>query len=70
MVQRLYYVIIYKEVFNMIIFKENKKTGLQCGLNDFDELFLGDDRSGYNLPNTEENKIKILQDFDFWNKQR
>ena len=53
----------------MIIFKENKKTGLQCGLNDFDELFLGDDRSGYNLPNTEENKRKILQDFDFWNEE-
>lgn len=55
----------------MIIFKENKKTGLQCGLNDFDELFLGDDRSGYNLPNTEENKRKILQDFDFckWNSK-
>ena len=53
----------------MIIFKENKKTGLQCGLNDFDELFFFFFRSGYNLPNTEENKRKILQDFDFWNEE-
>lgn len=52
----------------MIIFKENKKTGLQCGLNNFNELFLGNDRSGYNLPNTVENKEKILQEFNFWNK--
>ena len=46
----------------MVIFKENKKTGLQCGINDYGELFLGDDNSGYNLPDTPENReyIKMI----------
>ncbi len=52
----------------MIIFKENKKTGLQCGVNDYGELFLGDNRSGYNLPDTEENRETVKRDFDYWNK--
>ena len=52
----------------MIIFKENKKTGLQCGINDYGELFLGDNRSGYNLPDTEENRETVKRDFDYWNK--
>lgn len=52
----------------MIIFKENKKTGLQCGVNDFNEVFLGDNRSGYNLPDTEENRETVKRDFDYWNK--
>lgn len=53
----------------MIIFKENKKTGLQCGINNNGDLFLGDDRSGYNLPYTEENRERVIRDFDFYNKQ-
>lgn len=52
----------------MIIFKENKKTGLQCGVNDFNEVFLGDNRSGYNLPDTEENRETVKRDFDYWNR--
>lgn len=52
----------------MIIFKENKKTGLQCGVNDFNELFLGDNKSGYNLPDTEENRETVKRDFDYWNR--
>ena len=28
----------------MVIFKENKKSGLQCGINAYGELFLGDDK--------------------------
>lgn len=51
----------------MTIFKENKKTGLQCGINDYGELFLGDDRSGYNLTDTPENRKYILVDFDYYN---
>ena len=46
----------------MMIFKENKKTGLQCGINDYGELFFGDDRSGYNLTDTPENREHILVD--------
>ena len=53
----------------MTIFKENKNTKLQCGINDFGELFLGDDRSGYNLPDTDENRERIIADFDFWNQE-
>ena len=51
----------------MIIFKENKETGLQCGINDDGDLFLGDNRSGYNLPNTPENKEYIIKDFERYN---
>lgn len=51
----------------MTIFKENKKTGLQCGLNDYGDLFLGDDKSGYNLTDTPENREHILADFDYYN---
>lgn len=53
----------------MIIWKENTSTGLQCGINDFGELFLGDDRSGYNLPDTDENRERILADFDYYNHE-
>ena len=53
----------------MTIFKENKNTKLACGINDFGELFLGDDRSGYNLPDTDENRERIMADFDFWNQE-
>ena len=34
----------------MKIFKQNKKTGLSCGINDQEELFLGNNKGGYNLP--------------------
>ena len=54
----------------MMIFKENKKTGLQCGINDYGELFFGDDRSGYNLTDTPENREHILVDFDYYNGNR
>ncbi len=52
----------------MIIFKENKETGLQCGINDDGDLFLGDNRSGYNLPNTLENREYVIKDFERYNK--
>ena len=52
----------------MIIFKENKISGLQCGLNDKGELFLDNGKSGYNLRDTPENRKYILNDFDCYNK--
>ena len=52
----------------MIIFKENKETGLQCGVNEYGELFLGDNQSGYNLTDTPENREYILADFERYNK--
>ena len=52
----------------MMILKRNDKTGLECGINDEGMLYLGDDRSGYNLPNTPDNLEYVLRDFDFYNK--
>lgn len=49
----------------MIIFKQNKETGLACGINDDGDLFLGDSQSGYNLPDTPENREYILTDYAY-----
>lgn len=54
----------------MTIFKENKETGLSCGINDNGDLFLGDKESGYNLPYSEENKLFVLNDFEFYNNNK
>lgn len=51
----------------MKIFKENKETGLQCGVNDDGDLFLGDSKSGYNLPDTPNNREYVLTDFGRYN---
>lgn len=45
----------------MTIFKKDDKTGLACGVNDFGELFFGNDRSGYNLTDTPANREYILE---------
>lgn len=50
----------------MIIFKSDERTGISCGINNDGDLFLGDDRSGYTLPDTPENRDYILEDFDFY----
>lgn len=42
----------------MKIFKQNKTTGLSCGINDFGELFLGNKKGGCNLPYSK--KIKNI----------
>ena len=52
----------------MVIFKADEKTGISCGINDYGELFLGGNGSGYNLPNTQENVEYILVDFEYWTK--
>ena len=54
----------------MEIFKEDKETGLSCGVNDLGDLFLGDMRSGYNLNDTPHNRDYIMLDFEVWNKRR
>lgn len=51
----------------MIVFKENKETGMSCGVNDYGDLFIGDDESGFNLPDTPGNRMYILKQFDYWN---
>ena len=52
----------------MVIWRRDERTGIECGINDDGELFLGNDRSGFNLPDTEENREAILRDFDFYVK--
>lgn len=51
----------------MTIWRKDEETGLECGINDDGNLFLGNDGSGYNLPDTPENREYILNDFDRWN---
>ena len=52
----------------MQVWKRDERTGLECGINDDGELFLGNDRTGFNLPDTEENREHILRDFDYFVK--
>ena len=51
-----------------IIWKSYK--GLECGINADGNLFLGDDRSGYNLPDTTENREFVLADFERYKENR
>lgn len=48
----------------MTVFYEDKETGIQAGLNDYGELFLGGNGSGYNLPDTPDNREYIKADFE------
>ena len=52
----------------MTIFKENPEFRLSCGINDDGDLFLGDEVSGYNMPDTPENREFIMEDFDNYNE--
>lgn len=45
------------------IWLEDKRTGLQCGINGDGELFIGDEFSGGNAPDTPENREMIVRDF-------
>jgi len=52
----------------MQVWKRDERTGIEIGINDDGELFLGNSQSGFNLPDTEENREAILRDFDFYVK--
>lgn len=52
----------------MKIWKEDKETEVTSGINNDGELFLSNKGSGYNLPDTPENREYILEDFDYWNR--
>lgn len=45
-----------------LIAKSN--AGIEAGINDDGDLFLGDDRSGYNLPLTKKNVDRVISDFN------
>lgn len=47
----------------MEIWLEDKETGLQYGRNDDGELFIGDNFSGGNAPDTPENREMFVRDF-------
>ena len=48
----------------IIIWKQD--GDLSCGINAEGDLFLGTSTSGYNLPDTPENREYILEDFERW----
>lgn len=50
----------------IIVFAEDFKTGISCGINVDGDLFLGSNDSGYNLPDTPENRTRIMADFEFY----
>lgn len=54
----------------MRIFETDKNTGISCGINDDGALFLGNDKSGYNLPDTKENTEYVLRDFERYTGRR
>ncbi|WP_300924539.1 hypothetical protein [uncultured Clostridium sp.] len=41
----------------------DEKTGLSYGINEYGELYLGDNESGYTLPDTSDNRRKIALDW-------
>lgn len=47
----------------MEIWLEDEKTGIHYGINDDGALFLENNSSGYILPDTYENREKMVDDF-------
>lgn len=45
------------------IWLRDENTGIECGINKDGELFLGNNKSGYNLRDTKENREYIINDF-------
>ena len=48
------------------VWAQDEKTGIAIGFNRSGELFLGNDRSGYNLTDTPENRDYIKRDFRYY----
>ena len=47
---------------------KDERTGIEYGINRDGMLYLGDDKSGYNLYDTPENRERILRDFERYTK--
>ena len=47
---------------------KDKRTGIEYGINRYGMLYLGDNKSGYNLYDTTENRERILRDFERYTK--
>lgn len=47
---------------------KDERTGIEYGINIDGILYLGNDKSGYNLYDTPENRERILRDFERYTK--
>lgn len=52
------------------ILKRDDQTGIQCGINGADELFLGDSICWYTMPDTPENRERVLQEWAYSVEQK
>ena len=52
------------------ILKRDDATGIQCGINGADELFLGDSICWYTIPDTPENRERVLQEWAYSVEQK
>ena len=52
------------------VWLRDEKTGIECGINKDGELFLGNNKSGYNLKDTKENREYIINDFCRYTKRQ
>ena len=50
-------------IMTIKVWLRDEKTGIECGINKDGELFIGDNKSGYNLRDTKENREYIINDF-------
>lgn len=55
--------IAQKAARGITVWAQDEKTGIEIGVNRSGELFLGNASSGYNLPDTDENRDYIVADF-------
>lgn len=53
----------------IIVMDEDPNTGISWGINADGDLFLGGNGSGYNLPDTPENRRYIMADFEFYTRR-
>ena len=52
------------------ILRRDDQTGIQCGINGADELFLGDSICWYTMPDTPENRERVLQEWAYSVEQK
>lgn len=48
---------------------KDEASGIEYGINIDRELYLGNNKSGYNLRDTAENRRKVLLDFERYTKE-
>ena len=52
-----------KAARGITVWAQDEKTEIEIGINRSGELFLGNSTSGYNLPDTDENRDYIERDY-------